>query len=235
MVIPWEDFLEAKMNKGVIYGYKINGEMKYIGQTKNIKSRHNRHIKTDPFNLTTREYNYPLSRAIRKYGVDAIELVILEEDVKDGDLNEREQYFIALYDTHKNQYNQTVGGATWGYSKYPQSLIREIKQNLKNQVSHKDIKLQTGVSYTHIFNIDNGIRCASDNEKYPLSGERPVSGGKLLDIDIIQIIDLLQNTDMSQSSIASLFNVTQTTISRINLGKRINIPNKINYLFPLRK
>ena len=35
----------------------------------------------DPFNKNTKEYNYPLSRGIRKYGIDEYELIILEENI----------------------------------------------------------------------------------------------------------------------------------------------------------
>lgn len=223
-------------NKGIIYCYKVNGTIKYIGQTKNLSARHSQHIKTDPYNKAIHEYNYPLSRAVRKYGEAAIELIVLEDNVAIGDLDMREQYYIKLYDTHKNGYNQTIGGATWGYSSYPQSLIRDVKQQLQNGISHKEIKLQTGLSYTHIFNIDNGIRCAEDGEIYPLSGNiHPKCGGKLNNQAVLEIVELLLNSCLSQEAIALKYGITQSGVSRINLGKRVNIPNKDSYSFPLRK
>ena len=57
-------------NKNVIYAYKrkdIN-KIVYVGQTVNLNNRHYRHIKIDPYDDTLKEYNYPLSRGIRKYG-----------------------------------------------------------------------------------------------------------------------------------------------------------------------
>ena len=54
----------------LIYAYKKKDEDKivYVGQTVNLQLRHYRHIKIDPYDETLREYNYPLSRGIRKYG-----------------------------------------------------------------------------------------------------------------------------------------------------------------------
>ena len=68
------------MNKNVIYAYrkKSNDKIVYVGQTVNLEYRHKQHMKWDPFNINNLEYNYPLSRGVRKYGEDAYELIILE-------------------------------------------------------------------------------------------------------------------------------------------------------------
>ena len=69
--------------KNVIYAYKKIDENKivYIGQTVNLEYRHKQHIKYDPWNPNNKEYNYPLSRGIRKYGSNAYELIILEDNL----------------------------------------------------------------------------------------------------------------------------------------------------------
>ena len=97
----------------VIYAYvkKENQKVVYVGQTKNLQYRHNQHIKWDPFNINNPEYQYPLSRGIRKYGQDAYELIILEDNLLEEQLNEREKYWIKFYNTYFNGYNQTVGGS----------------------------------------------------------------------------------------------------------------------------
>ena len=90
--------------KNVIYAYKKKSSNKivYVGQTNNLEYRHKQHIQYDPYNPKNREYNYPLSRGIRKYGVDEYELVILEDDLLQSQLNEREIYWIKFYDTYFN-------------------------------------------------------------------------------------------------------------------------------------
>lgn len=84
------------MNKttNLIYAYKKIDENKivYVGQTVNLKLRDKRHREIDPFDPCLREYNYPLSRGIRKYGNDAYELIILEDNLSQEQLNEREKY-----------------------------------------------------------------------------------------------------------------------------------------------
>lgn len=56
----------------IIYAYKkqSNNKIVYVGQTNNIDYRHKQHIYYDPFNMNCPEYDYPLSRGIRKYGQD---------------------------------------------------------------------------------------------------------------------------------------------------------------------
>ena len=57
-------------NTNLIYAYRKKSidKIVYVGQTKNLKERHYRHVKTDPFNEGTKEFNYPLSKGIRLYG-----------------------------------------------------------------------------------------------------------------------------------------------------------------------
>jgi group I intron endonuclease len=68
---------------------KINNKI-YIGQSVNIKERYAQHVRNS-INKNTHTYNYPLSRAFRKYGSDNFELVVLEECSID-ELTTKEQY-----------------------------------------------------------------------------------------------------------------------------------------------
>lgn len=80
--------------KNIIYGYKqlTTNEIVYVGQTVNLQSRRMKHEKYDPFNPNTKEYNYPLSKGIRKYGIENYECIILEEVNSESELNDREKY-----------------------------------------------------------------------------------------------------------------------------------------------
>lgn len=88
---------------------KINGKA-YIGQSTDIlqrvKDHEHRALTNYPSN---REYNKSLYRAIRKYGIDNFEFEVLET-CEQSELNEKEKYYIALYDSYKNGYNETLGG-----------------------------------------------------------------------------------------------------------------------------
>lgn len=89
--------------KGIIYKItnKVNGKS-YIGQTRyTIEFRWKQH--------QHKKDNTYFHNAIHKYGIDNFSIEILEEcDIKD--LNSREIFYIAKYDTFKNGYNLTIGG-----------------------------------------------------------------------------------------------------------------------------
>ena len=87
---------------------------KYIGQTtKNEKIRWQEHCQ-EAMNQNSKSYNTVLNYAIRKYGKDNFTCVILEDNIPENLLNEREMYWIAYYNTYyKNNnygYNMTFGG-----------------------------------------------------------------------------------------------------------------------------
>lgn len=86
---------------------KINNKV-YIGFSNNVARRWNEHIKGAVVN----KYNYPLHKAIRKYGEFNFTIEVILES-KDGKylLEEMEPYFIKKYDSFgKNGYNLTEGG-----------------------------------------------------------------------------------------------------------------------------
>lgn len=91
----------------LIYAYKKKRENKivYVGQTVEINTRHKQHMLYDPYNPNTKEYNYPLSKGVRKYGANEYELIILEDNISLEKLDEREIYWIAFYDTYYHGYN----------------------------------------------------------------------------------------------------------------------------------
>lgn len=89
--------------------YKITNNLSgkiYIGQSNNIERRWKEHCA--PNRWKTSE-NY-IDVAIHKYGKENFSLEVLEE-CSIAQLNEREQYWIAYYNTYKgNGYNATSGG-----------------------------------------------------------------------------------------------------------------------------
>lgn len=83
----------------------VNGHA-YIGISDNIHNRWICHISE------SKSSEYPLYRAIRKYGIENFELTVLEKcpDISREELEEREKFWIAHFNTFKNGYNQTPGG-----------------------------------------------------------------------------------------------------------------------------
>lgn len=86
---------------------KVNDKV-YIGQTTmTVHERFMVHLK--PCTQKARR-NYKLYNAISKYGRENFYVETLESNVPLDELNEREIYFIALYDSYYNGYNSTKGG-----------------------------------------------------------------------------------------------------------------------------
>ena len=185
--------------KNVIYAYKKKSSNKivYIGQTNNLDYRHRQHIKYDPYNSNNKEYNYPLSRGIRKYGENEYELIILEDNLRLDQLNDREIYWIKYYDTYFNGYNQSTGGANPAKPIFDDKLIDLVIEMLKDyNNSFQDICDKTGLSITHIYNINTGNRRKRDNIQYPIRPNNTVGtkGLKLSPEQYIVIHHLLLNT-----------------------------------------
>ena len=101
---------------------------------------------------------------------------------------------------------------------------------IKDKINFNDIAGKTGISVPHLSQINTGKRHHDDKEVYPLNS---MTQGRLLsNQDIEEIIDFLKNTKLSQKIIGEKFNVTQTCISQINLGKSYK-NNNLDY--PIRK
>lgn len=91
--------------------YKITNlvnQKSYIGQAVDIEKRLREH-KNDAFNPKRREYNYPLSRAYRKYGIENFSQEILCICSKE-ELNEKEDYYVNFFNSKNEGYNQQDGG-----------------------------------------------------------------------------------------------------------------------------
>lgn len=224
--------------KNVIYAYrkKSNNQVVYVGQTKNLEYRHNQHIKYDPYNPNNREYNYPLSRGIRKYGENEYELLILEEDLPSSQLNEREIYWIKYYDTYFHGYNQSLGGSNPVKPIFDDKLVDLIIEMLKDEEnSLQDICDKTGVSMTHVYNINIGARRKRDNIQYPIRSNKAkgTRGCVLSQDDNLIIHDLLLNSPKTFKEIGDMFGCNSATISRINKGAT-KMYKLDDYTYPLR-
>lgn len=117
------------------YVYKItnnvNGKI-YIGQTnRSIEERFSQH-KKDAFR--ERNEKRPLYSAIRKYGVDAFSIELVEET---EDPLEREKYWIEYFGSFKNGYNATIGGDGAPYIDYELVVAEYLQLKNQNEVARK--------------------------------------------------------------------------------------------------
>lgn len=153
--------------------YKITNMINnkcYIGQSTNIKKRWNRH-KNGPFNKKYKEYNCPLYRAIRKYGLENFNFEIIEECRKE-DLEDKELFWIRLYNSNNKNfgYNQTI---VTTYQTHYNKLNEDKLQNiffllLRSKMSLKQIAELNNVSIITVKDINQGHSWKSEFYEYPL-------------------------------------------------------------------
>lgn len=114
----------------------INGKS-YIGQTtKTLEERWKQHL------ANYKKLNFYFYRAIRKYGINCWKIEIIEE-VEHSLLNDREQYWIAYYNTMKEGYNMNTGGGQ--NSKHSPEVINKLKQIIKTKEQREKMSLSAKI------------------------------------------------------------------------------------------
>ena len=109
---------------------KITNRM-YIGQTvQPLQSRINQHMvgKTE------------IDTDMQRIGLNNFEYGIIEE-CNSEELDEKEIYYIAKYDTYYNEYNNQLGGRKTGKNKYD-SIIEKVQQDYMNGMSMIDLNIK---------------------------------------------------------------------------------------------
>ena len=148
----------------------VNGKC-YIGQSENIEQRWERH-QTTLTNPNDKGYNYPLYRAIRKYGQENFSWKILEQCSKE-ELNTKEKYWVAFYNSFHNGYNQTEGGDSLSPKmkgpKLTENQVKEIKEKLLTQnYTLQKLSEEYNVHRDTIRDINNGWSWIEEGLQYPL-------------------------------------------------------------------
>lgn len=110
---------------GIIYCYtNKNTGKKYVGQTIHPEQRKATHKSK----ALTEDSDYYFHRSIRKHGWDTFDYEVLEENVEQKNLNERENYYINMYDTlWPNGYNQCPANSL------DESAIEKMRRTKKEQ------------------------------------------------------------------------------------------------------
>ena len=71
----------------------------------------------------------PLYEAMNKYGIENFTIKLIEET---DNLEEREKYWVAYYDSYHNGYNATIGGDGRPYFEYSDAEVIQKFYELKN-------------------------------------------------------------------------------------------------------
>ena len=128
---------------------KIDGK-KYIGQTmKNLSSRISAHIRSKSY----------IGNALRKYGLQSFDILVIDNADDRETLNEKERYWISFYDCkHPDGYNFTNGGE--GHSGFVQSL--ETRQK----------RVKTRRDNSELFHSkESNIKRSASLKNHPVSNE----------------------------------------------------------------
>lgn len=185
------------MNKGLIYKVKckINGKC-YIGQTTlSIEKRKKQHTYYALNNIVnTHFYN-----ALKKYGLENFKWNIIEDNILESKLNEKEIYYINNQNTFLNGYNMTEGGSIspMRYKKTrkkisgenhwtkrlsiteetKQKISKSIKNLWKNDEYRKEMTMKTKMAMMNP-NIREKLRKANTGKKLSEETRKRMSKSK---------------------------------------------------------
>lgn len=154
---------------------KINGKI-YIGQSVWIEKRWVTH-KNTATNKYSQSYNYPLYKAIRKYGLDNFIFAVIEE-CEIYNLNQREIYWIDFYKSYDKNfgYNLTMGGN----HSHPIALtFDEVEEIIKllaeTSLTQEEISNLYNISQRTVSSINNGETWKRENVVYPIRNENKIN------------------------------------------------------------
>lgn len=178
----------------------------YVGQTKvSLKLRFQNHL-----SAARNGKDYIIGKAIRKYGENKFYIELLEECTIE-ELNEREKYWIAFFNSTDNRsgYNISTGG----------NVIRTTKE------LDKDIVIKLFNSGIPAFKIAKILHTGVPNITNLLKSLNIRYGVDLQKVDTVEesmIIDLYLD-GYSTVEIGNKFNRNKSTIRRILLRNGINL------------
>lgn len=136
----------------------INGKV-YIGKTSlSIDKRFKQHVLDSNKNRCNKR---PLYDAMNKYGVENFHIEVIEENISDEDINDKEIYYIRKYNSYigfnnTNGYNATLGGDS---RKYKNIDIEKISSDYAHGMNCTDIGKKYHVDSRYIANLlrSNGV------------------------------------------------------------------------------
>ena len=146
---------------------------------------------------------------------------------------------IKKYNISYNLLESIKSGHTWNYYNLTYPLrpseseinnlkaIKVIKLLKETNMSFKEIGKKIGWGASQIAMINQGNNHPQPNESYPIRKNPKDYGDKVL-----QCIKLLQTTHKTNQEIAKELDVSESWVSRINVGKA-RYQKNINY--PIRK
>jgi len=146
----------------------------YVGLTRkdNPTDRWKEHIR----NANSRELDYPIYLAMRKYGTHNFRFKILEECSEDKE-TERERHFIKELNTYGEKgYNATTGGEGWinEDKKIAVSVYTLEEEKIADYDSLTEASRKTDTHLSGISQVVKGTYSTANNLRFSYQGEEPV-------------------------------------------------------------
>lgn len=214
---------------GIIYMATSPSGKKYIGKVVNgnLKNRKKRHL-LDAYMIDLSgnyKCNYKFANAIRKYGIDNFEWMVICKLPADILCN-AEIYAIYMFDTYNNGYNSTIGGDGWSGRRHSKKTKQKMSKNQSgesNTFYGKHHSEETKKKLSEINLGENNSfygKCHSEETKQKLSkmnsGKNSSNYGKHLSEETKRkLSEALTGRHCSEE--------TKKKLSKINSGK--NNPN----------
>lgn len=136
----------------------------YIGSSIRVEQRWKQH-KNSAFNPNSNSYNYPLQKAIRKYGLENFQFEIISQDYTSmEEMQKEENKYIIQYNSVNNGYNQT-------YQTNQYSILKEGADKYREKISQKCAKVDKDEKILETYNSyqeasrKNGSNIASNIRK----------------------------------------------------------------------
>lgn len=195
------------------YIYEIKNlttENSYIGQSNNPNRRFREH-KSAFQNILNPSYDYPLYRAIRKYGLKNFSFNVIAEADTIEEVNELEIKLIS----ERGYYNIADGGSIRTDMQILNEVEAEkVREAIKKKEPYQSISQRFDISICLVSNINHGNRYFKPTESYPLMD----NSIKTVE-EYSELILLLTNSFLSFSEIAKQTGLAKSTVKKINYGK----------------
>lgn len=190
---------------------KINNKI-YVGKTKSPNSRFNNHKNIASGSLAKAKEFKTIHAALKKYGFDNFNFMVIEEWENENETYEAEKFWIEFLDSKRNGYNETVGGEGVGsgsdnpmfgkrHSEKAKLAMSEKRKREKHPLWGKNHSAETKNKLSKL-KIDK-----YNGEKNPRA--------KLSNKDAQRIRSLHKTKDISINGLAKMFSVNRNIIERI--------------------
>jgi hypothetical protein len=205
---------------------KINGKH-YVGQTKNIRNRWNRHKelqkKAGDKQYKHKRYIQVIHHAIAKHGLENFEFIVLEEVDTQEDANGREKYWIKYYDSLKNGYNSVPGGQVVSGPDHPMYGMDPPNKIFLNKNTISEIVYKYTVDKKSLCDLSKIYRLAIPTLRRLLEEKNIQIRDGALSNKEENIVCKMYLDGYSSYYIANIMLCSRTTICRVLHLNKINI------------